>query len=232
MDFIGRLKVCTSVYASSIDLLETRISDALSWGSDLVEIRTDYLAKIDEAKLKRVIGINIDKCVMTCRPSNERGQFRGNETIRRQWLMRMAEMQPAFLDIELETAIDIPEHLSKLPIRDKGLIISWHNLDETPSISNLQMIMEKAGLLGSHVKIVTRANSLADNLKILSLYKNFEQGKLIAFCMGEKGMLSRVLCPLAGSPFTYASLKGMGVAEGQIPINELRRIYDSIQVDS
>jgi 3-dehydroquinate dehydratase len=40
------------------------------------------------------------------------------------------------------------------------------------------------------------------------------------------GQISRVLCPLAGGYFTYASVAaGKESAEGQITAGELRKIY-------
>jgi 3-dehydroquinate dehydratase-1 len=44
--------------------------------------------------------------------------------------------------------------------------------------------------------------------------------------MGVNGQLSRILCPLAGGYFTYASVKtGRESAKGQVTVTELREIY-------
>ena len=45
--------------------------------------------------------------------------------------------------------------------------------------------------------------------------------------MGEYGILSRILCTLLGSPFTYASLVE-SVAPGQLTLREMRSIYAAI----
>jgi len=43
--------------------------------------------------------------------------------------------------------------------------------------------------------------------------------------MGRKGRLTRILAPLLGCPFTYASIDGgKETAEGQIDAASLRRI--------
>jgi 3-dehydroquinate dehydratase len=44
--------------------------------------------------------------------------------------------------------------------------------------------------------------------------------------MGAAGQLSRVLCPLVGGYFTYASIEeGMESADGQITVKSLKEIY-------
>lgn len=231
MTITGRVKVCTSIYANEPELLVDLISKAFASGSDLVEIRTDYLSDLDEDKLEIAIGPNMDKCLLTCRPFSEGGQFKGDESKRIRWLLSLAEMRPAFVDLELRAALANPAYLSKFPNRDKGLIISWHDFRNTPAINELEKVLSKSRGLGSHVKIVVKATNAHDNFRILSLYNRIKKGTLIAFCMGEKGLVSRVLCPLVGSPFTYASLQNLPVADGQMPVNELREIYDLIRMD-
>jgi len=45
--------------------------------------------------------------------------------------------------------------------------------------------------------------------------------------MGPLGLVSRILCPLIGGDFTYASMeKGKESASGQITVTELRKLYD------
>ncbi|MDF0680105.1 MAG: type I 3-dehydroquinate dehydratase [Candidatus Nitrosocosmicus sp.] len=49
---------------------------------------------------------------------------------------------------------------------------------------------------------------------------------LIAFAMGETGVLSRVLCTVVGkAPFTFASV-GESLAPGQLSISQMKSIYD------
>jgi 3-dehydroquinate dehydratase len=44
--------------------------------------------------------------------------------------------------------------------------------------------------------------------------------------MGDTGQISRILCPLAGGYFTYASVEvGKESADGQITASELAEIY-------
>jgi 3-dehydroquinate dehydratase-1 len=108
------------------------------------------------------------------------------------------------------------------------LIVSWHDQAGTPSVGELKKTALAALEAGDLSKVVPTARGVGDNATILSLYREVQRGKLVAFCMGEEGVISRVLCLLAGSPFTYACLDGMEAAPGQIPLRHLREILDSL----
>jgi len=57
-------------------------------------------------------------------------------------------------------------------------------------------------------------------------------GGLAAFAMGEAGQISRILAPLAGGYFTYASLEeGKESAAGQLTADQLREIYGILEDD-
>ena len=82
------------------------------------------------------------------------------------------------------------------------------------------------------VKIVTFAQSWEDNLNVLALipYATARGQKITAFCMGEKGKMSRVMAPLLGAAWTYASLSTDRVsAPGQITVREMRRIWEGLR---
>jgi 3-dehydroquinate dehydratase I len=73
------------------------------------------------------------------------------------------------------------------------------------------------------------ANSSEDALRVLDLYERSDKSiNLVAFSMGEIGVLSRVLCALTPNcPFTYASLD-QPVAPGQITIEQMKKLYNRI----
>ena len=45
----------------------------------------------------------------------------------------------------------------------------------------------------------------------------------MAFCMGDQGKFSRILCLHLGSPFTYVSL-GKAIAPGQFSLDEIKSL--------
>jgi len=77
------------------------------------------------------------------------------------------------------------------------------------------------------VKIVTRAETYEDNLRVLQLIPQAHAMgvKIVAFCMGPMGRISRIFSHLMGSYLTFASLEaGEESAAGQVPINEIKKI--------
>ena len=76
-----------------------------------------------------------------------------------------------------------------------------------------------------NVKIVSTAKSTDDSTRMLELYNKKGKNNLIAFAMGDKGKISRILCLYLGSPYTYVSL-GKAVAPGQFSVDEVNRIIN------
>jgi 3-dehydroquinate dehydratase/shikimate dehydrogenase len=114
------------------------------------------------------------------------------------------------------------------------VIISYHNFKQTPK--NLEAIYKK---IKSHkpdiIKIVTHANSINDNIKILNLIKKAKKQnkKIIALCMGGKGEISRILSPLIGAQLTFASLnKERESAPGQLTAEALIKTYNICKLKS
>ena len=68
------------------------------------------------------------------------------------------------------------------------------------------------------------AKSISDGSRILTLYNSSKNVKLIAFSMGNFGKMSRLLCMLLGSPYTYVSL-GKPIAPGQLSLDEVKSIF-------
>ena len=75
------------------------------------------------------------------------------------------------------------------------------------------------------VKIVTVAKNVSDASRLLSLYSIKSKNKTVAFCMGEQGKFSRILCLHLGSPFTYVSL-GKAIAPGQFSVDEIKSLQN------
>jgi 3-dehydroquinate dehydratase type I len=82
------------------------------------------------------------------------------------------------------------------------------------------------------IKIVPFARSWEDNLTILSLipFAKARKQEIVAFCMGEKGKISRIYSPFLGAAWTYASLdQGRASAPGQLTVRELTDIWKTMR---
>ena len=134
-----------------------------------------------------------------------------------------------FVDIEYALPPEFRERL----FRHRGgshLILSTHLPDGTPSCEDLDGILGKMAATGADIiKIVTYAGSWEDNLRVLGLIPKAraQEIKIIAFCMGPRGKIGRVLAHLMGSHVTFASLgPGQESASGQIFIQDMKHLVE------
>jgi 3-dehydroquinate dehydratase type I len=217
-----RPQICTSIRPNRLNQIGQLIHLAFEKGSDFVEVRFDYLKAPDPNVIRKEVP-NQSKCIFTCRPSWDGGFFRGSEEERFKLLSSLISLDPAYIDVELDALRS--RELWATQLSKTSLIVSYHNRRETPTLQSLRRIWNEASNLGAIVKIATTAKSVEDNFTVLTLCTEVAPGKLVTFCMGDKGVLSRVLCPLLGSPFTYASLEGRRTASGQLSLDKLKGIY-------
>ena len=75
-------------------------------------------------------------------------------------------------------------------------------------------------------KLVTTARSFEDNIATLQIISDFPETRVFSFAMGALGFASRILSPLVGGDFIYASIEeGKESAPGQLTVGDLRKIY-------
>ena len=219
-----KYKTCVSIGENDPRKLKVILKKALS-KSDFAEIRFDYLKKSDIPIVLENIKKNLSRCVCTLRPKSEGGLFIGQETERKSILRLIAEYNPFLLDVEFNTIQKDKKLKAYLKKSKCKLLISWHDFKKTPSESKLRTKFNKMRQLSDIVKIVTVAKNVSDASRLLSLYSIKSKNKTIAFCMGEQGKFSRILCLHLGSPFTYVSL-GKAIAPGQFSVDEIKSLSD------
>jgi 3-dehydroquinate dehydratase type I len=85
---------------------------------------------------------------------------------------------------------------------------------------------------GDVCKIVTTANCLEDNLTLLSFIAfASKRVNVVCFGMKEAGRVSRLLSPLFGGFFTFASFEsGAETAPGQLTIDGMKAAYRLLEV--
>jgi 3-dehydroquinate dehydratase I len=209
-------QICATIVESNIELVHELEPEV-----DLFEVRLDLVGPGWPELVKQ-----LRKPWLACNRSPEEGG-RGNpdQTQRIAELLRAAEAGASIVDLEYRT-----EGLTEIVPRIKmkaACLLSFHDQAGTPSYETLLDMVEGQLKAGADIcKIVTLARSFADNMVILKLLNHFREVKLVAFNMGEAGRVSRILSPLAGGYFTYASLApGKESASGQMTAKEMREIY-------
>ena len=155
----------------------------------------------------------------------EGGRWVGTEARRQEELLKALGLGASIIDLELATP-DLARLVEAVKKKARCLI-SFHNFSATPPIEELEGIIKHQLAAGADIcKLVTTASSIDDNLRLLRLYGKFGSQKLVAFAMGELGVLSRTLSPLAGAEFTYAALVAdRQSAPGQMTVAQLTEIY-------
>lgn len=209
-------------------MLADKARRALDSGTDLVEFRIDTLRSLDFEEIEAELSEFVRRCVFTVRPGREAGRFRGSESQRLGLIGALARLRPAFLDVELHTMETNSGLLSESG--SPSLIVSWHDPLGTPGLELLHSVLSKASRFGGLVKVVTTASDPADAIRVLSLYDRSPQPP-IAFCMGTRGVFSRVMAMELGSPIAYASLSDEPTAAGQLSLSQMlalrRRVQDA-----
>ena len=219
-------RICVSVAAGDGEEAVEATRRAVAHGPDLVEVRLDYMERA--SGLDKLRSITALPMIATNRPKGEGGRFAGSEEDRIEVLLRACEAGFDYADLELAASASIDL------IRERGarVILSHHDFSDTPPLSKLEGVLDEMLEFRPDVcKIVGTAHTGGDNLTYLELIRRArEKARIVSFGMGEAGLLSRVLSPLAGGEYTYASAaEGEETARGQIPLRLLRELYGTLE---
>jgi len=219
-----RPMICVSIMGRDVSEMERKAERAVKLGGDLIELRLDFLENLNIDQSKELVSRFADKAVVTLRPSWEGGRYEGREEDRMRVLDELSAENPAYMDVELRARW--LESISERLRKRTRLIVSSHNFSETPEVEILAAEAIRCLRYGDLAKIVITSKTFSDNLKILKLYgrSDIPEKRLIAFAMGERGVVSRILSPLLGSPIAYACLPGEEVASGQLSLQDFKEI--------
>ncbi len=221
-------KIAVSLTPRTIDSALAMMRKADRLGADLAEIRLDYLDKthgIDEIAQNRGMPL-----IATFRSPKNGGARNSTQKERVMVLKKAAEAGFRYVDVEVEMS-DLSSLIRALSTTGANTITSYHNFAATPPDTVLRKRLQQCQNSGASIsKIVTTARKLEDNLRLLDLIvKAGKKSKIVSFAMGKNGLSSRILSPIYGAAFTFASLNERTLAApGQISISKMRRIYDEL----
>lgn len=226
-------RVCVAVSAADgAEMVEK--AEALTRDNSFLEFRLDHISKPGLAlpKVKQFVDNNPGTVVIaTCRRAANGGKFRGSIASQLDILAKATAAGCQLVDVELQTALKCkPEQLQKLRTR-AALILSFHDFRGTKKLD--ETLEKMRAFPADFYKVVSTATTLADNVAMIQfLGREADSQSLVGVCMGEQGIISRVLGVRAGSVFTFASLgHGEETAPGQVTAQELRSVYRIESVD-
>jgi len=217
---MDRPGICASIVNGNIEAIE-RVAPLV----DLFEVRIDLIGP----DWREVAG-QLGKPWVACnRKSDEGGTWKGSEEERINELLSALELGAAIVDIELSTG-NLNDAVTRIK-RQAECLISFHDLEGTPPFSTMKEIARRQLAAGADiVKVVTTARKFGDNVSTMQLIREFTGKRVVAFAMGPLGLVSRLLCPLVGGEFIYASVESGGeAAPGQMTAEEMRQIYEMVR---
>ena len=216
--------IAVPITAENFDRALEDIEEANS-KADIIELRLDFLEEVNETILEELL----EKCqkpvIVTYRNKNHGAVVEPTE---RMFILKKAiALKAHFVDIDFD---EDKEAIADI-IYEKGgtaVILSHHDFEKTPPLEELVELLNSmdSSFAPDIFKIVTFACDESDNKEILKLVETAKTSgkKIVGFCMGQKGISSRIECIKAGAVFTFASLgKGKESAQGQISVEEMRK---------
>jgi len=227
-------RVCVAVTGSDPnEMLEK--AELLARDNTFLEFRLDYLPRPALAlpKIKQFTEYHSHVVALaTCRRVAAGGKFRGSIVSQLDTLSKAAAAGCQVVDLELQSAAHCkPEQLRRLRSR-AALILSYHNFKVTKNLE--ETLAKMVAISADFYKIVSTATTLYDNVVMMKfLEKNSDKYSLVGVCMGEQGIISRVLGVRAGSVFTFAAVnQDEKTAPGQVTAQDLRSTYRIEQIDA
>eukprot|EP00924_Labyrinthula_sp_SR-Ha-C_P013510 snap_masked-scaffold_5-processed-gene-5.28-mRNA-1 protein AED:0.02 eAED:0.07 QI:0/-1/0/1/-1/1/1/0/239 len=233
------MALCLSLSEPSFLLCKEKIKALVSKKKDnenldfMIEIRADLIHEKGEGELtdSQVIEllslckVNGLKTIFTVRDLK---RAETGFSIERLHLLHLgANNQASYVDLEYEAPKKYKEQVLQAA-KESGceVIVSYHNYEETPSTEELKELIDECYKFGGSIaKVATKALSKKDSSRLLSLYSEYEPGKVIILGMGEFGKISRVASIYLGSLLTFvAEDKTSLTAPGQLSIDGFIKI--------
>ncbi len=232
------------ISAPNPDQAADEIIAAVAAGAEMLELRADYLKNLSVDMVENLVArvknetVHPMPIIVTCRDKRQGGAISYPMQLRVEVLIGALKTGAEFVDFEYENFLNTrnQERIRRaLSLSSKGrLILSTHNF---------QGKFENITELHRHIltvcpsaipKLVYTANHINDCFDALDLLQK-TSGERTVFCMGQAGLVSRILAKKLGSFVTFASIdEESATAPGQLTIRQLKDLYryDSIDHDT
>ncbi|MFA5293135.1 MAG: shikimate dehydrogenase [Phycisphaerae bacterium] len=209
-----------------------QISSAVKAGTEMLELRTDYVDSLDVNKLKELIAAAKQTClpiIVTCRDAAEGGMNNLNPLLRKQILLEAIKLDAELIDCEYANFIkkDFGDDIKKALSENKKikLILSAHNFKGP--FENLDSIYERmfAAFPAAIAKTAYWAGHINDCFAAFDILKKYGSNA-IAICMGDAGIISRIIAKKLDAFLTFASIEDeSATASGQLTIEKMKKLY-------
>lgn len=227
-------RVCVAVTASNgADMIAK--AESLVRDNPFIEFRLDYIRQPATAlaRVRRFLEYHPEVLAIgTCRRVAGGGKFRGSPAAEADLLVKAAAAGCQMIDLDLQSALAMkPKDMQRVRAA-AALILSFHDFKATRKLE--ETFKKMTAIPADFYKVVTTATCLSDNVVMMKfLEQKSHERSVIGVCMGEQGLISRVLGVRAGSAFTFAAATpGEETAPGQLDSRTLRDVYRIEQVEN
>ncbi len=213
-------QICVSIIPKTTPEALQLITEAEQKDTDLIEVRLDSLENL--TRLPELASHGKTPKIASCRRAS------GTDKEKQRVLLSAAEAGFNYIDADLSWQ-NLKSFVGEVKAFNAKCIVSFHDYDGSLNSIELNSLLKKQISSGANVcKIVSTAKQIEDNLTLLQfISESSTKTKIVCFAMGELGKTSRLLSPLFGAFFTFASLEhGRETAPGQMTIQEMRTAYD------
>jgi 3-dehydroquinate dehydratase/shikimate dehydrogenase len=227
-------RICVSITgtepAELLDKAETVLRE-----NTLIELRLDHLKApmAAQPRLRRLLETRPDAIIIaTCRRAAAGGNFHGSVAAQLDVLRKAIDAGCPAIDVEIESAeATTAAEWEELRAR-AAIVLSSHDFKATSKLE--ETFGRMRAFTADFYKLVGTATCLHDNVVMTRfLEQHSSEYSMVGMCMGEQGMLSRILGIRAGAAFTFGSVEhGKETAPGQPTYRELRDFYRVEQTDS
>jgi 3-dehydroquinate dehydratase/shikimate dehydrogenase len=231
-------KLIVPISANNLESAKQQVETALKAGAEMLELRTDYLENLNVEMVKDLIAF-VNKrlaLIVTCRDKRQGGVIDYPQKLRVDVLTGALEAGAEFIDFEYDNFL-IAENQERIKSAlsqnsQTRLILSAHNF---------QTRFENINKLHSDIlatwpeaipKLVYTAEHINDCFDAFDLFHQ-TSGERICWCMGQAGLISRIIAKKLGSFVTFASIdEQSATAPGQLTIEQFKNLYRCDIIDS
>ncbi|MEC8874591.1 MAG: type I 3-dehydroquinate dehydratase [Candidatus Thermoplasmatota archaeon] len=192
------------------------------------------LDEVDFESALKTISICTDlPMIMTCRPTEHGGFYPGTEEERFQILRSAISCEPSWIDLEVDITGQIREELVQLAGDGTKVIASTHNIDNTPSPSEIAQDIQDSQDLGEIVKACYGTRNRADGLRIFEAAWDLKDSGINTALMGlgPGGDWVRIHAPLLGQYMVYSTTEsGWHLSQqGRINASDLKMAWSILE---
>ena len=190
----------------TVSVMETlrHLADSPDVPCDVVEARIDLMSGKEKEALSccKEIEVHGKPVIVTIRLAVEGGKWTDNDESRKDLFLNALETVSA-IDIELRSKL-LPQIYATATRQNRFVIISFHDFNKTPELSELDALLEKVKVYSSAIlKIAVRAETPDELERIKTFLQKANRHKICTLCMGKFAEESRVSLPVLGSCLTY-----------------------------